>query len=344
MTDALLQPAPSTAWPSDLPPRACALSIDPASHERHALHGASTIWPEKNCYVDLWIELLHALGMDPHAMLAFTSAIDFEGDQFTFYKPPHAELRRLYGVDVQELTVWRPLHLHALEHLAAGRLISVEADAYWLPDTAGTDYRHKHTKTTIVLADIDMGARRLVYFHNAGCYSLDGEDFDRTFRLGVPADPAYMPLFAEFVRVDRRFAQGDAALRAQSAASLAEHLAWAPTDNPVRRFAERFAADLPWLRDEGLDHYHAWAFATVRQLGSAFELASRHLAWLGEQAPAGADVARVQFEAMATGAKTLILKLARVVTSRKPVDAVALFEDMVSAWQCGMDALRQPLR
>ena len=34
--------------------------------------------------------------------------------------------------------------------------MSVEADAWWLPDTAGTDYRQQHTKTTIVLADIDL--------------------------------------------------------------------------------------------------------------------------------------------------------------------------------------------
>jgi len=344
MTDTLTPAQTAVSGPAGPAQRAMALRVDPASYERHALHGPSTIWPEKNCYVDLWIELLHALDLDPHAMLAFTPAIDFEGDQFTFYKPPHAELRRLYGVDVQELTVWRPLHLHALEHLAAGRLISVEADAYWLPDTAGTDYRHKHTKTTIVLADIDMAARRLVYFHNAGCFSLDGEDFDRTFRLGLPADPTYMPLFAEFVRVDRRIARDGDTLRAQSSALLTEHLAWAPTHNPVSRFAERFAADLPSLREEGLDHYHAWAFATVRQLGSAFELAARHLAWLGAQAPAGAETAREQFDAIATSAKTLILKLARVVTSRKPVDAVALFDDMASAWQIGMDALRAPQR
>ncbi|HWH85062.1 MAG TPA: DUF1839 family protein, partial [Burkholderiaceae bacterium] len=80
-----------------------------AGRARHALHGEGSIWVEKNCYVDVWIELLHALRLEPHACLPFVFAIDFEGDQWTFFKPPQAELRTLYGIDVQELTVWRPL-------------------------------------------------------------------------------------------------------------------------------------------------------------------------------------------------------------------------------------------
>lgn len=74
-------------------------------------------------------------------MLPFTLAVDFEGDQWTFFKPSLEELRDLYGIDVQELTIWRPLIEHAVEQLSAGKFISTEADAFWLPDTAGTDYR-----------------------------------------------------------------------------------------------------------------------------------------------------------------------------------------------------------
>ena len=61
--------------------------LDPAAYQRHSLHGEQRIWVEKNCYVDLWIELLHALRLEPLAMLPFTLAIDFEGDQWTFFKP-----------------------------------------------------------------------------------------------------------------------------------------------------------------------------------------------------------------------------------------------------------------
>lgn len=125
--------------------------LHPDTYQRHSLHSPEAVWTEKNCYGDLWIELLHALKQEPLAMLPFTLAVDFEGDQWTFFKPSLEELRAVYGIDVQELTVWRPLIEHAIEHLGAGKLISTEADAFWLPDTAGTDYRSKHTKTTILL-------------------------------------------------------------------------------------------------------------------------------------------------------------------------------------------------
>ncbi len=177
--------------------------LSPASYQRHSLHGEAAAWVEKNCYGDLWIELLHALKLEPRAMLPFTLAVDFEDDQWTFFKPSLEELRDLYGIDVQELTVWRPLLEHAVEHLSAGKLICTEADAFWLPDTAGTDYRTKHTKTTILLANLDVGARRLGYFHNAGYFELSGEDFIQLFRLEADPDIPFLPLFAELVRVDR---------------------------------------------------------------------------------------------------------------------------------------------
>ena len=41
-------------------------------HRPHPLHGLERNWPETNCYVDLWIEVLHADGREPTAALAFT--------------------------------------------------------------------------------------------------------------------------------------------------------------------------------------------------------------------------------------------------------------------------------
>src|SRR5262249_24671230 len=141
--------------------RVLVLDLDPAGYARHALHGEDRVWVEKNCYIDIWIELVHALGLEPLAMLGFCAAVDFEGDQFTFFKPVHDELRELYGLDVQELNVWRPLVEHAVAHVGEGKFISTEADAFFLPDTAGTDYRRQHTKTTIVINDIDVPRKRL---------------------------------------------------------------------------------------------------------------------------------------------------------------------------------------
>ncbi len=99
----------------------------PANYPRSVLHAESCVWVEKNCYVDIWIEVIHALGLEPRAILPFVAAVDFEGDQWTFFKPPHGELTDHYGIDVQELNVWSPLLEHALEHLAAGKLIYTDA-------------------------------------------------------------------------------------------------------------------------------------------------------------------------------------------------------------------------
>ena len=329
---------------SDSHSRAAALpGINPASYQRHALHGETAQWPEKNCYIDLWIELIHAMGCDPHAMLGHTLPIDFEGDQWTFFKPSHDQMRRLYGIDVQELTIWRPLADHAIEHLSAGKLISVEADAWWLPDTAGTDYRNKHTKTTIVLADIDLDAQRLVYFHNAGCFALEGEDFVETFRLNKPEDPAYLPLFAEVVRSDRCVVRPLAELREAARADLREQFSRRPSANPVQRFADTFERDLPLMRERGLDHYHAWAFAGTRQVGAAAELTARWLTWMSDSPSAAQQRAIEAFDRLSAGAKTFILKGARVVSSSKPADLSALFGGMVEAWDEGMAALGETL-
>jgi hypothetical protein len=312
--------------------------LDPATYRRHPLHGENCVWVEKNCYVDLWIELLHALEVEPLAMLPFTAALDFAGDQWTFFKPSHDELRALYGIDVQELNIWRPLIEHAQEHLADGKLVCTEADAFWLPDTSGTDYRRTHTKTTIVLNDINVAEGTLGYFHNAGYFRLAGEDFTKTFRLGAAPDPAFMPLFAELVRVDRKEIREPAELMAMSRGLWERHLARRPQDNPIRRFRARFERDMPEFQARGLPHYHAWAFSTTRQLGAAFELAAQNLKWLNHGGDSHLERAREAFEQIATLSKSFILKGARMANSGKPLDASAVFDQLEVAWDAGMHA------
>jgi len=305
-------------------------TLDAAAYVPHALHSQECTWVEKNCYVDLWIELLHALKLEPRACLGLTLAVDFEGDQWTFFKPSHDELRELYGVDVQELTVWRPLIDHAVEHLGAGKWISTEADAFWLPDTAGTDYRHQHTKTTIVLNDIDVEARRLGYFHNAGYFTLEGEDFVKTFRLDVEGDdPEFLPLFAELVRVDRVVTRPESEMKTMARSLLRRHLARRPATNPVARFEERFLHDLPGLQAAGLATYHKWAFAGIRQLGAASELAAQHLEWIDADL---FDTSIDAFRQIASDSKALILKAARAVNAKRPLDASAVFGEMATSW------------
>jgi hypothetical protein len=305
----------------------------------HDLHAEQRVWVEKNCYIDIWIEVLHALGLEPTAVMPFTLTADFEGDNWTFSKPPHGDLRTLYGVDVQELNVWRPLIEHAVEHLGAGKLISTEADAFWLPDTSGTDYRSQHGKTTIVMNDLDVENQRLGYFHNAGYFILEGEDFRGLFRLDAPHDPNFLPLFAELIRTDRLLRRSPAELSSVSGRLLREHFAHRPSLNPVRRFGERFMQDFPQLVSGGLAHYHAWAFGTIRQLGAAFDVAAGYLRWQAQHDASDLLPAAARFDAIAQGNKALILKVARAVNAKRPFDAAPIFNDMSQAWDEGMGML-----
>ena len=316
-----------------------ALPLDAATYSRHKTHAEDQLWVEKNCYIDIWLEVIHALGCEPLAVLPFTLAIDFEGDQWTFFKPPHGEIFDLYGIEVQELNVWRPLLDHAIEHLGAGKLISTESDAWWLPDTSGTDYRTRHSKTTIVLNEVDVERKLLGYFHNASYHTLTGEDFDRTFRVDVPRDPTFLPLFAEVLRVGKVVRRPQEELVAHSRVLWARHLARRPADNPIARFRTRFEKDLGWLTAEGLEFYHAWAFGTTRQLGSGAELVAMNLRWLAGAGDGGLDEAIAAFDAISGACKTFILKGARAVNAKRALDAGAMFEQMAAAWQRGTDAL-----
>ncbi len=318
--------------------------LESADYHRHRLHQDSCVWVEKNCYVDVFIELLNALGQEPLAVMGACAALDFEGDNFTFFKPQHDELRLLYGVDVQELNVWRPLVEHAVEHLAQGKFISTEADSFNLPDAEGTDYRRNHVKTTIILADLDLVAHRLGYFHNAGYHRLDGEDYARLFRLETEPDPTFLPLFAEVVRVDRLVHRPTSELVGLSRELLLRHVARRPLTNPLLKFQRRFERDLPDLQQRGLDYYHAWAFATVRQVGASFELLACHLRWLATaESDQMLSQAADEFDRLSLAAKTFILKAARAVNARRPLDASASFTEMAQAWERGMTLLSQPL-
>jgi hypothetical protein len=317
--------------------------LQPAAYQRHCLHGDEAVWPEKNCSGDLWIELLNALGCEPLALLPFTLAVDFEGDQWTFFKPPQDELRDLYGVDVQELTLYRPLLEHAVEHLSAGKLIATETDAFWLPDTAGTDYRTGHKKTTIAIANLDVEARTLGYFHNAGYFELSGEDFAKVFRLDVPEDPAWLPFYAEVVRIDRLVKRPADELAAMSMRLLHRHFDWRPQTNPFKRFGARLVSDVPLLKEQGLARYHLWAFASVRQAGAAFELAAANLRWLAGFGHADLAEAAQQFESIAQANKALILKGARAANAGRALDAEGLVAEMAQAWDVGMGRIGQCL-
>jgi hypothetical protein len=317
--------------------------LDPANYQRSALHADDRMWPEKNCYVDIWIEVLHALQLETRAMLPFVLAADFEGDQWTFFKPAHEDLFDLYGVEVQELNVWKPLLEHAVTHLSAGKLISTEADAFWLPDVAGTDYRRNHVKTTIVLNSLDVEDQTLDYFHNSAYHRLGGEDFTQLFRVGAAPDNTFMPLFAEFIRIDRVHRSEPKQLAAKSVHLLRRYVKRRPAHNPVTRLGRHFEEYLPALQGRGLDYYHLWAFGSVRQLGASCELAAENLQWLHELGALHAPEVTESFRLISSTCKTLIMKGARAVTTKRPTDLRPLFDTMTDAWDIGMRSLEKIL-
>ena len=327
-------------WPSPDSRRHAIAALDPSTYRRHAIHGAERTWGETNCYTDLLVELLHGFGFEPAAVLPFTLAIDFEGDQWTFFKPPHADLFDLYGMDLQELAIWRPLADHVVEQVDAGRPVLVELDSWFLPDTAGTAYRLAHAKTTVGVNEIDVAARRLGYFHNAGYFRLEGDDFSNLFQLDGLVHERMLPPYVEYVRWRPGFvAPRGAALLEASLAALAKQLPRVPRENPFARFKERFAQDLPGLLAADIARFHAYSFATLRQYGACYELSETYLRWLGAQGVDGLEGAAGDFSAIAQAAKAFQFQLARSMARGKPLQ-LAPIDAMGESWQRAIDALR----
>ena len=311
--------------------------LDVGSFVPHPLHASERTWSETNCYVDVWIEVLHALGLDPVAAAAFTLSCDFEGDQWTFFKFPPEDLRTLFGIDVAELNVWKPVVDHVDEQLRLGRLCTVEVDAWYLPDTRGVSYGVEHEKTTIVPVRLDRDRHGLDYFHNAGLFTLAGEDFDGIFHLAGPVDAAVLPPYVESIRLDRMGTRAPG-LVAGAVALAGDHLARRPVDNPIRRMAARIETDLPWLAENGVDAFHRYAFGQCRQCGASAELAATFVDWLNDHDRPGTEVAADRMRSVAEGAKGLQFALARAARGRV-VDLSGVLDSMADAWEDAMTVL-----
>ncbi len=317
------------------------LPLRAADYETHPVHSTDRVWTETNCYVDVWIEVLHALGLDPLAAAAFALSTDFEGDQWTFFKYPPEDLRAAYGIDVHEMNPWRPVVEHALEQLAMGRLLTVEANSFFLPDTQGVAYRIDQVKSTIIPNLVDLDERRLGYFHNAGYFELEGEDFDGVFRLGAHADAGALPPYVEIVRLERLRREAAAELFAIATDLLRDHLNRRPSDNPIRRMGERIRTDLQWLSAVSIDEFHVWAFGTVRQCGASAELAASFCNWLGVgRAVPDLVAAAARWTSLAESAKSLQFQLARAARGRA-VSIDGLIDEMADQWEAAQELSSQ---
>ncbi|MBC8117720.1 MAG: DUF1839 family protein [Candidatus Saccharimonas sp.] len=312
--------------------------LDPSSYQRHLIHTRERNWAETNCYVDLWIELLHAWGFEPMAALPFTLAIDFEGDQWTFFKFPLADLWELYGLDVQELAIWRPVASHVEEQVGLRRPVLVELDSFYLPDTAGTAYQHQHVKTTVAAIEIDIQNLQLGYFHGQGYYHLNGEDFVNIFNLEGVKHPAVLPPYAEFVKRRPSVAlEGDDLVKG-SLKLLQRQLHLLPEVNPFSKFKPRFESDLQWLANEPIETFHQYSFATLRQFGSCYEVASTYLGWLQSQGISQLERPIAAFSELSTGAKTMQFQLARAMARKKPMD-LSVLDQMAATWEVAIEDL-----
>ncbi|MBO9126087.1 MULTISPECIES: DUF1839 family protein [unclassified Rhizobium] len=313
--------------------------ISPDSYCPHALHSMERMWPETNCYIDLWIEVLSTLGLPPEAMLGFTLGQDFEGDQFTFFKVPLEDLEALYGIRVTELAIFDKVERHVATQIARGRLCLIEMDSFYMPDTQGTAYRQEHGKTTVAINRVDVANKRVDYFHNGGFFSLEGEDFDGLFQLDLrDEDPQFLP-YTEFAKFPDAPVDPQAT-RGVSRALLSSHFARRPRENPIRAFASVFPEQVEAVAERPFGFFHKYAFNTLRQFGANFELMADHLVWHSEtEFGEAAEHARKLSEA----AKSVQFQLARAVTRKKFAPLTTALDPAADAWDSMMASLTKRL-
>lgn len=314
------------------------LELDPKSYQRHRIHTQERDWAETNCYVDIWIELLHTLGHEPIAALPYTLAIDFEGDQWTFFKFPLSDIYELYGIDVQELAIWQPLVQHIEQQVALGKPVLVELDSYYLPDTAGTAYKMAHVKSTVAVVEIDRDAGHLGYFHGQGYYHLNGQDFSDVFRLQGEPNPAMLSPYVEIAKRRRLDRFDESQTLDVSLSLLRKHLNLLPASNPFSAFKCKLEEDYGWLINENIDTFHQYSFATLRQFGACYELTATYLDWLAEQGETDLSDARKAIKSISEAAKIYQFQLARAMSRKKPLDLTPI-GTMGEYWEVGMERL-----
>lgn len=310
------------------------LGLNAATWRPSTLHGSDRVWPETNCYIDVWTELLPALGHPVEAALSFTVLQDFEGDHFTFFKFPLEDLQALFGLTVQELAIYDSVEAQTMAQLRRGRPVLVEVDAFFLPDAAEA-YRKGHVKTSIAVISLDPVRRQLGYFHGTGYCELAGDDYEGLFR-----QPFVLFPYAEFVKRDGKALDGAALLDA-SLTLLRGHLKKRPRTNPLEAWREALPAHLGQLATRDMDYFHLYAFNMPRQLGANFEMLGTYLHWLGAQEVAGLADAAAASRRIAEGAKSVQFQLARMVHRRKfDAEAVNLqpLEDDYDAIFATLDA------
>ncbi|MGX5172743.1 DUF1839 family protein [Aliikangiella sp. IMCC44653] len=316
------------------------LDVSPQNYQNHSIHTQERDWAETNCYVDVWIEQLHALGLEPIAAMPFTLSADFEGDQWTFFKFQLNDLYDLYGIEVQELVIWKELISHIEEQLNLGRAFLVELDSMYLPDTAGTAYQREHVKTTVSINKIDAKNHYLEYFHAQGYYSLEGEDFRKIFHLDKQDSSSILAPYVEIAKLKKLRRYSTEELASRSHELLKKQLTHLPEINPFIAFRERFETDFAWLLTQNIETFHQYCFVTFRQFGACFELAANYLNWLTLHKVENLSQAAQQFKQISEITKVYQFQLARSVSRGKPLD-LGVIDKLAQHWENATLALKQ---
>jgi hypothetical protein len=304
---------------------------NPAEYSRHALHASTRSYQETNCYADVVVELLHACGYEPLALFAHVVRMDFEGDQWTFFKPPPADIEDLFGIDIHEMQPYRPLPLQIAEQIDQGRTVIVELDSWYLPDVAESGYRTEHVKTSVAADAIDPDRETLTYFHGPGMFVLGPEDYRGIFRLDGAGEDV-LPPYTELVRFDAGPRLEGDALREASLTTLRHHLARRPGSNPAERFGSSLVTQMPALLQGDMRGFHAYAFATVRIAGSGFEALGSYVDWLFGTDARGTTEPIARF---VEACKILSFRLAR----RREFDPQEQLSALASSWEATIASL-----
>jgi hypothetical protein len=302
----------------------------------HPLHAADRTWPETNCSVDLWIELLHALGLDPVLGFGFALEAGLDGRAWTFHKYEPEDLMRLYGIRVREMALWRPLARHLTDELADGHLLTVEVDAIHLPDTEGVSYQLLHTKSSVGVLGFAADERTLDYAHGAGRYRVTGRDTAALLRLDGPPENELAPYVEQ---VDVTWLHDPEPADVLALARV--HLGRRPVANPVEALAARVEADLDWLVEASAADPqlpYEYAFAVVRQCGAGAQLAADYVRALGGLDGGGLDEVAAAFDRVAQTAKSLQFLVLRRAMGRRG-DLTPPLTAMAEDWAAAIGAL-----
>jgi hypothetical protein len=188
----------------------------------------------------------------------------------------------------------------------------------------------------VAINRLDVASRSIDYFHNAGFFNLEGDDFDGLFHMkDGPEELPFLP-YTEFAKFPAQRPAPDH-LHSYAERLAIQHFARRPADNPVAAFARVFPGQVEKLAERPFDFFHKYAFNTLRQLGANFDLAASHLDWLrpdGSLAGAAGHARRISEVAKATQ-----FQVARAVARRKFEPLATALDPAVEAWDALMGGL-----